>query len=369
MPRSRSMSIRSRYWAFMSRGWTTPVNCSIRSARVDLPWSMWAMMQKFRMMAGSVAAGTGAVRAMGDTQGSLLSRAQRTGWTVPPAAAWPSCERASISATESQSPIVPRRSAHGDATAAATQAGTCDGTGAATVAAMPLRLLDRSLRTPSAIPDSRPPRPPRKPAPLRRRRPGQPRAQPAPGRLVTPYPGDFRRHRAARYAPQPERPPGSRAKSCGPGSPTKRTTRQGKDRPVLLVGRHGTYLLGLMLTSKDHDGDRRGERLRGHRRRAVGPAGPAQRGQAGPGPADRSRATSGARVPSWMPRASSWWPPATAQPPAWPGMPGAPGSANIDSCVSVQVDGPTGWPDVHLNRHPHAAVNGQPKPSTTEFPH
>jgi hypothetical protein len=27
------------------------------------------MMQKFRMMAGSVAAGTGAVRAMGDTQG------------------------------------------------------------------------------------------------------------------------------------------------------------------------------------------------------------------------------------------------------------------------------------------------------------
>jgi hypothetical protein len=36
---------------------------------VDLPWSMCAMMQKFRMMAGSVAAGTGAVRAMGDTQG------------------------------------------------------------------------------------------------------------------------------------------------------------------------------------------------------------------------------------------------------------------------------------------------------------
>jgi hypothetical protein len=30
---------------------------------------MCAMMQKFRMMAGSVAAGTGAVRAMGDTQG------------------------------------------------------------------------------------------------------------------------------------------------------------------------------------------------------------------------------------------------------------------------------------------------------------
>jgi hypothetical protein len=28
---------------------------------------------------------------------------------------------------------------------------------------------------------------------------------------------------------------------------------RGKDRPVLLVGNHGRYLLGLMLTSKDHD--------------------------------------------------------------------------------------------------------------------
>ena len=51
----------------MSREETTPVSCNIRSARVDLPWSMWAMMQKFLMIAGSVAAGTGAVRAMGDT--------------------------------------------------------------------------------------------------------------------------------------------------------------------------------------------------------------------------------------------------------------------------------------------------------------
>ncbi|GAA2112002.1 hypothetical protein GCM10009841_35280 [Microlunatus panaciterrae] len=30
---------------------------------------------------------------------------------------------------------------------------------------------------------------------------------------------------------------------------------QGKDRPVLLVGRAGTTLLGLQLTSKDHDRD------------------------------------------------------------------------------------------------------------------
>ncbi|GAA3286105.1 hypothetical protein GCM10017708_00720 [Arthrobacter citreus] len=39
----------------------------MRSARVDLPWSMWAMMQKFLMIAGSVAAGTGEKRAIGDT--------------------------------------------------------------------------------------------------------------------------------------------------------------------------------------------------------------------------------------------------------------------------------------------------------------
>jgi uncharacterized protein YbjT (DUF2867 family) len=49
MPRSRSMSIRSRYCARIDRSSTTPVICSIRSARVDLPWSMWAMMQKLRI--------------------------------------------------------------------------------------------------------------------------------------------------------------------------------------------------------------------------------------------------------------------------------------------------------------------------------
>ena len=72
MPRSRSMSIRSRYCARMARGSTTPVICSIRSASVDLPWSMWAMMQKFRMRSGGVAAGCSAVRAMGDTVGLPL---------------------------------------------------------------------------------------------------------------------------------------------------------------------------------------------------------------------------------------------------------------------------------------------------------
>src|SRR5690606_10860663 len=57
MPRSRSMSIRSRYWARMARSSTIPVICSIRSASVDLPWSMWAMMQKLRSRSWGVDAG------------------------------------------------------------------------------------------------------------------------------------------------------------------------------------------------------------------------------------------------------------------------------------------------------------------------
>src|SRR5215211_6663551 len=61
MPRSRSMSIRSRYCARAARSSTTPVSWSIRSASVDLPWSMCAMMQKFLMIAGSVLPGWGAL--------------------------------------------------------------------------------------------------------------------------------------------------------------------------------------------------------------------------------------------------------------------------------------------------------------------
>src|SRR5436305_5984453 len=49
MPRSRSMSIESRIWSRKSRSSTPPQRWISRSARVDLPWSMWAMMQKLRM--------------------------------------------------------------------------------------------------------------------------------------------------------------------------------------------------------------------------------------------------------------------------------------------------------------------------------
>ena len=62
IPRSRSMSMRSRYCARIERSSTTPVSCSIRSAKVDLPWSMCAMMQKLRMIDGSVRPGGGATQ-------------------------------------------------------------------------------------------------------------------------------------------------------------------------------------------------------------------------------------------------------------------------------------------------------------------
>src|SRR5437588_77692 len=49
MPRSRSRSIESSTCARMSRGSTVCVSSRMRSASVDLPWSMWAMIEKLRM--------------------------------------------------------------------------------------------------------------------------------------------------------------------------------------------------------------------------------------------------------------------------------------------------------------------------------
>lgn len=71
------------------------------------------------------------------------------------------------------------------------------------------------------------------------------------------YPGDFQGVSTARYAPQPDGEP-------DPGEvvwtwvPYEEDHTRGKDRPVLLIGHNGDYLLGLMLTSKDHDQDRSG---------------------------------------------------------------------------------------------------------------
>jgi hypothetical protein len=48
---------------------------------------------------------------------------------------------------------------------------------------------------------------------------------------------------------------------------------QGKDRPVLLIGRRGDRLLGLMLTSKDHDRDAEDEARHGRHWMDVGSGG------------------------------------------------------------------------------------------------
>jgi hypothetical protein len=64
------------------------------------------------------------------------------------------------------------------------------------------------------------------------------------------YPGDFTGRSTVRYAPRPDGDP-------DPGEvvwtwvPYEEDHSKGKDRPVLLVGHHGKYLLGLMMTSRD----------------------------------------------------------------------------------------------------------------------
>lgn len=65
------------------------------------------------------------------------------------------------------------------------------------------------------------------------------------------YPGDYRGRVELLYAPDPDGDP-------DPGEivwtwvPYEEDHTRGKDRPVLIVGIDGAYLLVLMLTSKDH---------------------------------------------------------------------------------------------------------------------
>ena len=92
---------------------------------------------------------------------------------------------------------------------------------------------------------------------------------------ATSYPGDFTGPLTPEYAPDPDGRP-------DPGEivwtwvPYEEDHARGKDRPVLLVGRDGPWLLALQLTSKDHDGathPRRSPPLGRHRRRRLGPPG------------------------------------------------------------------------------------------------
>ena len=72
------------------------------------------------------------------------------------------------------------------------------------------------------------------------------------------YPGDFRGMPQVDYAPV-------RGNRPDPGEvvwtwvPYEEDHSRGKDRPVVLVGRDGPWLLGLQMTSKDHDFDEQQE--------------------------------------------------------------------------------------------------------------
>ncbi|WP_435736333.1 type II toxin-antitoxin system PemK/MazF family toxin [Cellulosimicrobium sp. PMB13] len=104
---------------------------------------------------------------------------------------------------------------------------------------------------------TRGPRPAPRPAPRRSSgtTPGAARPTARPGGA---YPGDYTGAVRASYAPQLDGSP-------DPGEivwtwvPFEEDHTQGKDRPVLLVGRDGAWLLGVMLTSKDHSRDARDE--------------------------------------------------------------------------------------------------------------
>lgn len=71
-------------------------------------------------------------------------------------------------------------------------------------------------------------------------------------RPTTNYPGDYTSKPTLTYDPHPDT-------MADPGEvvwtwvPFEENHALGKDRPVLIIGRDGDWLLGLMLSSKDHD--------------------------------------------------------------------------------------------------------------------
>lgn len=73
------------------------------------------------------------------------------------------------------------------------------------------------------------------------------------------YPGDFHGSATITYAPEPNG-------SADPGEivwgwvPFEEDSTRGKDRPALVVGDDGPWVLALMLTSKDHDAPDRSRR-------------------------------------------------------------------------------------------------------------
>lgn len=126
--------------------------------------------------------------------------------------------------------------------------GAQGGSGTAATRA-PGRERSSPARTPSPRPGPRPSSPTRPRTPAR----GGSGDGPVGG-----YPGDYEGRVRAQYAPRLDGDP-------DPGEivwtwvPYEEDHTQGKDRPVLLVGSDGAWLLGVMLTSKDHSRDARDE--------------------------------------------------------------------------------------------------------------
>src|SRR5512145_2963757 len=78
MPRSRSRSIESSTCDCICFADSVAVASRSRSASVDLPWSMWAMMQKLRMCCGFMASTRSpGLEGLGmQAQGATLDRAE-----------------------------------------------------------------------------------------------------------------------------------------------------------------------------------------------------------------------------------------------------------------------------------------------------
>ncbi|HIW29519.1 MAG TPA: type II toxin-antitoxin system PemK/MazF family toxin [Candidatus Luteococcus avicola] len=83
------------------------------------------------------------------------------------------------------------------------------------------------------------------------------------------YPGDFAGRPSIEYCPQAGRL-GDPGEVVWCWVPYEEDHYQGKDRPVLLIGRDGSWLLGLPLTSKDHDRDEAQEARAGRHWMDVG---------------------------------------------------------------------------------------------------
>jgi hypothetical protein len=87
----------------------------------------------------------------------------------------------------------------------------------------------------------------------------------------TAYPGDFQGTPKISYAPNP-----GNGNVADPGEivwtwvPFEEDHSQGKDRPVLVIGHDGPWLLALPLTSKDHDRDLERESRTGRRWTDIG---------------------------------------------------------------------------------------------------